>query len=153
MQKIIWVVLFITYSTFAQTTIVKGKLLDVNNKPSKYTLVGIIEDGGQKGKDFVSCDKDGNYKIIITKPMKNILLFSMPGHNALTVPVINNTEKEFTINITMEPYKYKSNFDNVALAGTFNNFNIRSPEKMIKQKDGTYKYEIKTDKKDRVPTL
>ncbi len=146
MLRIIILSLLMVYSSIAQTTIVKGKLLDANNKPSKYALVGIWEEGQPKGKDFVSCDKEGNYKIILTKPMKNVLLFSIPGHNALKIPVINNKDKEFTIDVTLATYKYKTNFDDVGLSGTFNNFNISSPTKMIKQNDGSYKYEINSDK-------
>ncbi len=147
MLRIFILLLFLVYSSIAQTTIVKGKLLDANNQPSKFALVGIIEEGTQNGKNFVNCDDNGNYKIILTQKGVCNLLFSLPGHNAVTIPVINNENKSFTIDVTLAPYKYLEHFDNVKIAGTFNNFNIRQPEEMTKQKDGTYIYKFKTDKK------
>ncbi|HVO73334.1 MAG TPA: TlpA disulfide reductase family protein [Ignavibacteriaceae bacterium] len=132
----------------AQTTTVKGKLLDVFGKPSQYAQVGILEEGVEFGKDFVNCDEKGNYKIKLTKPGVNILLFSMPSHNFLEVPVDNNRDKEFNIDVTLAPYKYKDNFDAVYIAGNFNNYNIRSPEKMIKKDDGTFVFELETDLKE-----
>jgi len=135
-------------SLSAQTTVVKGRLLDVNGKSSKYALVGILSPIGTNGKDFVSCDKDGNYTIKLTKPGQNTLLFSIPSHSALKIPVRNNSDKNLTIDVTLSPYKYKDSYDDAGVAGTFNDFDIVSPEKMTKQADGTYIYEVKSDQKE-----
>lgn len=145
--QIIFVLFTFHISLSAQTTVVKGKLLDVNGKPSKYALVGITSLGGT-GQNFVSTDDKGNYSIKISKPGQNTLMFSIPSHSVVHIPVINNKDKEATIDVTLTPYKYKDNYDGVGVAGTFNNFDIRSPEKMAKQSDGTYIYEVKTDQKE-----
>ena len=141
------VILFSTIS-FAQTTVVKGKLLDVTGKPSNDALIGILSPVGTKANDFVSCDKDGNYVIKLTKPGQNNLLYSIPSHSALRIPVRNNSDKNLTIDITLATYKYKNNYDEVGVAGTFNDFDIVSPEKMTKQADGTYIYEVTSDQKE-----
>ncbi|MEW6508664.1 MAG: thioredoxin-like domain-containing protein [Bacteroidota bacterium] len=132
----------------AQTTKVKGKLLDVNGRPSEDALVGIIEIPGTKGKNFVSTDKKGNYFISIKKPGVSYLLFSIPSHSAIQIPVINNKEKEITIDIQLSTYKYKNTFDDVSVAGSFNGFNIYSPERMTKLDNGTFVWETKTDLKE-----
>lgn len=145
-----FLLLFFSFSimSFAQTTIVKGKLLDVNGKPSKYALVGIMPPASTHGKDFVSCDKDGNYTIKLTNVGQNYLIYSIPSHSAFRIPVRNNNDKNLVIDVTLSPYKYKDSYDDVAVAGTFNNFNIMAPESMTKQSDGTYIYEVKTDLKE-----
>ncbi len=147
--KSILLLIVFSISIAAQTTIVKGKLLDVNGKPSKYALVGTISSiQNANGKDFVSCDANENYSITLKKPGVNFLLFSIPSHNPLKVPVLNDRNKKLTIDVTLAPYKYKNNFDDVGVAGSFNDFALSSPEKMTKQEDGTYTYEVKTDQKE-----
>lgn len=132
----------------AQITHVKGKLLDVDGKPNKYGLVAFAPTTSTVGSSFISCDEKGNYSIDITTPGVNELLFSIPSHNAVKVPVMNNKNKTVTINVTLAPYKYKDNFDEVSVTGAFNGYNLRSPEKMTKKEDGTYVYEVTTDEKE-----
>lgn len=134
--------------TIAQTTIVKGTLLNVNGSPSKFALVGITEILGTNGKFFVSTDEKGNYNIKVTKPGVNYLLFSIPSHSAISVAILNDKNKEITINVKLTTYKYKDSFDEVCVAGNFNDFNISSPVKMNKLDNGMFVYEFKTDLKE-----
>ncbi len=129
----------------AQTTVVKGKLLDLNGKPSKMAMIGIIQPYSQNAKEFVNCDAEGNYKLELKSPGVNTLLFSMPHHNGAKTIIINNKQKEVTVNVKLAAYSYKDNFDNASVAGDFNGFNISAPEKMTKQSDGTYTFEIKSE--------
>jgi thiol-disulfide isomerase/thioredoxin len=135
-------------STLAQTTVVTGKLFTVDGIPSTYALVGIVPSQYSRGEEFVGCDDKGNYSIKLTNPGLQYLLFSIPSHQSLRIPVHNNKDKEFTLNVTLTPYKYKDDFDNLGIAGSFNGFDIRSPEKMNKRGDGTYTIEIKSDEKE-----
>lgn len=146
--QIVVVVFAVNISLTAQTIVVKGKLLDVEGKPSKYALVGIASLTAENGQDFVSCDVKGNYSIKLTKPGPNYVMFSIPSHSSLKVLVLNNKNKELTIDVTLAPYKYKDNYDDVGVAGTFNDFNIRSPERMVKREDGVYTFEVKSDQKE-----
>lgn len=146
-SQLILALLFIG-SLSAQTINVKGTLLDVNGKPSKFALVGITEISGTNGKFFVGTDKNGKYYIKITKPGVNYLIFSIPSHSAIQIPVINTKDKEVTIDVQLSTYKYKNNFDEVSVAGNFNDFNIFSPIKMNKLDDGKFVYEVKTDLKE-----
>jgi thiol-disulfide isomerase/thioredoxin len=144
----VFILFVINNSLFSQTTVVKGKLLDVEGNASKYALVGIALRAGGRGHDFVGCDKNGNYSIKVTSAGQNFLMYSIPSHSALRIPIQNNKDKEVTIDVTLAPYKYKDNFDEIGIAGTFNGFNILSPEKMKKGDDGTYSYEILSDQKE-----
>jgi len=132
----------------SQTTVVKGKLLDVEGNPSKYALVGIAARIGGNAHDYVRCDPKGNYSITLTSHGQNFLIYSIPSHSSLSIPVQNNKDKEFTIDVTLAPYKYKENFDDIGVAGTMNDFNMRSPEKMKKRDDGTYAIEITSNQKE-----
>lgn len=132
----------------AQTTLVKGKLLDVNGKPSKYALVGTSSYNNGRGQDFVRTDEKGNYSIKLTKSGQNFLVYSIPSHHAVFVPVVNNKDKKINVDVILTPYKFKDNFDEVGVTGSFNNYNYSAPPKMMKQSDGTYTYEVKTDQKE-----
>jgi len=132
----------------AQITHVKGKLLDVDGKPNKYGLVAFAPTTSTVGSSFISCDEKGNYSIDITTPGVSELLFSIPSHNSVQVPVMNNKNKTVTINVTLAPYKYKDSFDEVSVSGAFNGYNLRSPEKMTKREDGTYFYEVTTNENE-----
>lgn len=129
----------------AQQTKITGKLLDANGKPGKEALVGIMGEI-TVAKEFVKCDEKGNYSITLSKPGVNRLLFSIPDHNAEKVLVVNSSDKEIKIDIKLDYYKYKDNFDEVAVAGDFNDYNISSPDAMTKKENGTYFFEIKTSK-------
>jgi thiol-disulfide isomerase/thioredoxin len=132
-------------NSFPQTTTVKGKLLDVNGKPNKFALVGLANVFNGSAKDFVNCDANGNYEIKLTKPGVNGLMFFMPSHSSLSIPVINDKDKELTIGVNLAAYNYVDSLNEVGIAGNFNSYNLRSPAPMVKQEDGTYSIEITTD--------
>ncbi|NMB81840.1 MAG: TlpA family protein disulfide reductase [Ignavibacteria bacterium] len=140
--------ILLTGNFSAQTTKVNGKLLDVNGKPSKDAFVGIVETPGARGKNFVGTDNKGNYFLSISNPGISYLIFSIPSHSAIQIPVINTKDKEIRIDVQLSPYKYKTTFDDVSIAGSFNSFNISSPEKMTKLDNGTFVFETKTDLKE-----
>lgn len=139
-----FLLVLISIDLIAQQTKVKGKLLGADGKPYKDALVGVMGEI-TVAKDFIKCDEKGNYTITITKPGVNRLLFSIPNHNAEKVLVVNSSDKEITIDIKLDYYKYKENFDDVGVAGDFNIYNISSPDAMTKKEDGTYFLEIKTN--------
>jgi len=136
--EILMVIFLLTNITYTQTTIVKGKLLDVNGNPSPYALVGIASSAYENGKNFVSCNVNGMYSIKITKPDVNYLLYTIPSHESLRIPVLNDREKEIHIDVNLATYQYKDNFDDVAV--------FQPSEKMTKLDDGTYVYENTSDK-------
>lgn len=144
---LVGMVFFLNFSLYGQTTVVKGKLLDLNGNPSKYAEVGISSSAGMNGKDFVKCDDKGNYSIELKKRGGNFLMYSIPGHSAQIVPLINDKNKDVIIDVTLAPYEYKDKFDDIGVEGSFNNFDIYKPEEMTKDSDGTYSYVVKTDKK------
>ena len=125
-----------------QKTAVKGKLLDVNGNPSRYAMVGIAPTFKDGGDNFTICDSDGSYSIKITKTGVNYLVYSIPSHDQLKIPILNDTYKELTINVNLAAYPYVDNFDEVAIKTRDN----PSAEKMTKLEDGTYVYGNKTDK-------
>ncbi len=140
--------ILLNISIHAQNTIVKGKLLDEEGKPSNFALVGVAASANDNAKYFAGCDKNGNYKIKLTRPGISFLLFSMPNHESVRVPVLYKKDKEFTIDVKLAPYKYKDNFDEVGICGTFNNFNIQTPEKMTREENGTYTFEVNSDQEE-----
>jgi len=132
---------------FAQTTVIKGKLLDVDGNPSKDAQAGTVLKESDYGKDFKYCDEKGNYLVKMTKPGLNFLVLTIPSHHDLKIPILNNKDKELNIDVQLAPYKYKDNFDNVSVGGPFNNYNYGS-DKMVKGADGIYRFEVKSNEKE-----
>jgi len=137
-SKIFMVIILLTNISYTQTTIVKGKLLDVNGNPSRYALVGIAPTEHENGRSFVSCDSNGMYSIKITTPDMNYLLYTIPSHESLRIPLLNDMKKEIHIDVNLATYQYKGDLDDVAAVWPAN--------KMTKLDDGTYMYEGTSDK-------
>lgn len=133
---------FFTLIGCSKKTTVSGRLLDVNGKPSQYAMVGIAPSFRDSGDNFITCDNDGSYSIKITKSGVNYLVYSIPGHDQLKIPMLNDTYKEITVDVHLAVYQFVDNFDEVAVKTRDN----PSGEKMTKLKDGTYVYEKSTDK-------
>jgi thiol-disulfide isomerase/thioredoxin len=136
------VVFLFTLIGCSRTTTVNGKLLDVNGNSSRYAMVGISPSSREGGDHFITCDNDGSYSIKISKPGVNYLVYSIPGHDQLKIPILNDTYKELTVDVNLAAYQYVDNFDEVALKTRDN----PSVEKMTKLEDGTYVYEKQTNK-------
>lgn len=140
--KTLLAVFLLTFLGCTKKTIVNGKLLDVNGNPSQYAMVGIGYSRWNGGDNFVTCGNDGSYSIKITKPGIIYLIYSIPSHEQLKIPILNDTYKELTINVNLATNQYVDNFDKVAVKTRDN----PSAEKMTKLEDGTYVYEKNTDK-------
>lgn len=140
----ILLLMLLSNSVKLQTLTVSGHLLDFKHNSSPYALVGISASEQENASNFVNTGSAGEYTIKITKPGINFLMYSLPGHNAIRIPVLNDKTKEITIDVTLAPYEYTDNFDDVVVIGSFNNFNFGSAEKMAKRNDGTYFLEVKS---------
>lgn len=138
-------VLLLNNSASSQSITVTGKLLDFNGNPSENSLIGISSAENENASEFVNTDTVGKYEIKISRKGVSFLVYSMPGHKALRIPLLNNVEKTLNINVTLEPYKYLYNLDDVSVIGSFNNFNFAKAEKMNKRDDGTYFLEVNSN--------
>ena len=141
-SKLQFIVFLFTFIGCSRTTTIKGKLLDVNGNPSQYGMVGIAPSMRDASDNFITCDNDGSYSIKITKQGVNYLVYSIPNHDPLKIPILNDTYKELTIDVNLAAYQYVDNFDEVAVK----THDFHSPEKMKKLNDGTYTYEKETNK-------
>ncbi len=136
-------ILFFFSLLFSQTTIIKGKLLGHDNKPSEFATISIGTLSQVYFNNFHHTDKNGNYKIVIDKPGNYKIMFAMPNHKAEKLIVINDKSQELVIDVNLATYKFKD-FDEVYTAGSFNNNNIKAPEKMKKSENGLYIFEFDT---------
>jgi thiol-disulfide isomerase/thioredoxin len=133
---------FSTQLCFAQTTTVKGKLLNSNGEPSTYALVGIAPVGYSRATGYVNCNEDGEYSLSLKQPGLFYLQFCMPDYNAVYLPILNNEEKEIELNVSLGTYEYEDGFDNAAVIGEFNNYDFKSAVQMTKEDEDTYTFEL-----------
>ena len=81
-------------TAFAQSLVVKGKVLDEFGEP----VIGsnVVEKGTTNG---IATDIDGNYTITVSHAQRSVLQFSYIGYNTSEVTVAAKT----TIDVTLEP--------------------------------------------------
>ena len=81
-------------TAFAQSLVVKGKVLDEFGEP----VIGsnVVEKGTTNG---IATDIDGNYSITVSHAQRSVLQFSFIGYNTLEVTVGGKT----TIDVALEP--------------------------------------------------
>ena len=149
-QFIFLSILFFCFSLslYAQTTIINGKLLGADGKPSADAIAGICNGENGSIKDFVKCDSLGNYSITITDSGYVNLAFCMPNHDPLGIPLFNKMDRSFTLDVQLAYYKYVSDFKNVKIMTDVTGLYIPKAVPMKKETDGTFSYEVKSDLKE-----
>ena len=143
-------ILFFSYSisVFAQTATIKGKLLGADRKPSADAIVGISTENSGLIKDVVKCDPEGIYSITITQPGSAKLVFCMPNHNPLYMPIYNKKDRSFTVDVQLAYYKYFDAFNEMSICNDVTGLGIPNAVPMKKEDDGTFSFEVKTSQKE-----
>lgn len=142
-EKIMPLILFSLIIVFgcSRTTTVKGTVLDVNGHPSEYAMVGTAPSFYENPAKTIPCNRDGSYSISLQKQGLDYLVYSIPNHEPMKIPLLNDEHKEITLDVRLAVYQYKEQFDEVSLKTE----GSATEEKLAKLKDGTYRYEKKTD--------
>jgi thiol-disulfide isomerase/thioredoxin len=143
-EKIMPLILFSLFFVFgcSRTTTVKGTVLDENGHPSEYAVVGTASSDWARPDTFIACVKDGSYSVDLLKQGIEYVVFSIPNHDPMRIPILNDEHKEITLDVKLAAYEYKEQFDEVSIRTE----GVPLPESLTRLEDGTFRYEKKTDK-------
>lgn len=143
-QKIMPLILFSLFIDFgcSRTTTVKGTLLDKNGHPSDYAVVGTASSDWARPDTFIACGNDGSYSVKLQTRGIEYIVFAIPNHNPVRIPILNDEYKQITLDVQLAAYEYKEEFEEVSIRID----GIPVEEKLTQLDDGTYQYEKKTDK-------
>jgi hypothetical protein len=146
-EKIMPLIVFSLFIVFScsRTTRVKGIVLDAKGHPSEYAMVATASSDWARPDTFIVSHKDGSYFLELRKQGIEYVVYAIPNHESLRIPILNDEQKEITLDVRLAQYEYKEQFDEVSLKA------IGSPAevKMMKLDDGTFRY-VKKDKRGEV---
>ncbi len=143
-EKIMPLILFSLFIVFgcSRTTTVKGTVLDVNGHPSEYAAVGTASSDWARPDTFITCGKDGSYSVELPKRGIEYVVYAIPNHHPMRIPILNDKYKEITLNVKLAVYEYKEQYDEVSI--TIAGVPVLEP--LTRLGDGTFQYVKKTDK-------
>ncbi len=147
MKKLIFLItfLFAIYALNAQTLEISGNLQGVDGPLIKGMVHVQKSLNGPPIKSY-TVSSDGNFNFKIEGKGIYTLQFTGVSHESLNFPVVNNGDRKSVINVKLKTYNYKDKLDKVRIIGEFNKFNFDTAVPMKKENDGTFSFEMKTDK-------
>lgn len=141
-MKLFLLLLFIAQLTFAEGTIISGKLLGYDNKPMKSANVSVRTITYTKAFLTTQTDSKGNFNLTLSRKGFFYLVFSGVDHAPIELPILNDNYKTINVTIKLKHNEYDNDFSDLAVIGDFNNFSFSEPIDMLMKKNGIYSVEI-----------
>lgn len=143
--------LFVPALLAAQTTVTGTVTTGAGGKavPAHVHLYPFKGEIGMEPISTTEVGKDGKYSVTISGPGLYRLIVTAVNHDYLSVPVAVE-EGKHSVRLDMVPplLNYKTAPEEVAIIGSWNDFDFQSAEPMKREKDGTFTYTLKTDEKE-----
>lgn len=139
-------VLLIAGSLFAQQELViSGKAVGHDGKPMIKAHVHLERFSDQKPLVSTEVSNDGSFKFTTSETGLFRIHFTGVNHSPKGVGILVEKPETIRIDVQLAAYPYHDSFSNVRIIGDFNKFSFASAEPMVKQDDGTFISEFKTD--------
>lgn len=133
-------------------TQIKGKITTSGNTAPKLAHVHLYPVGkgiGTEPTRTIQVNNDGTYALELPDPGYYQLVVTGVDHNMVSTPLyVTGKEKPITLDITLPAFEFDHNPETVYIIGDWNNFDFNRADAMEKQKNGTFTYTFKTDKKE-----
>lgn len=143
--------LFVPALLAAQTT-VTGTVTTAAGGKAVPAHVHLYPFKGEMGTEPISTTevgKDGKYSVTISEPGLYRLIVTAVNHDYLSVPVaVEEGKHSVRLDITPPLLNYNGAPEEIAIIGSWNDFDFQSAEPMKREKDGTFTYTLKTDEKE-----
>ncbi|MCB0281623.1 MAG: redoxin domain-containing protein [Calditrichaeota bacterium] len=141
---------FFAFIQTAWTNItIKGHVENAEGKTITNAHAHVATLDGDIYKPLVSSEIDSKGNFIFKLDPGNYynLYVTAADHIGYTVPIITD-KKNVTIDLNMQlkANQYVDDFDNVKVVGDWNNFKMATASDLTKQENGTYTYEVESDK-------
>lgn len=144
-MKVLTILMLLASFTFAGINI-NGNVKDLNGKAIKNAHAHIVALGGDiyDPTKTVEIAKDGTFKFEMDDGYYTVYI-TAADHAGFSIPVISDKKNmDVQLAIQLKGNTYFDSFDDVKIVGDWNKFSRSKANKMIKQSDGTYTFEIKS---------
>ena len=126
---------------------INGKITAADDETLKlaHAHVSLLGNSVYRPLETKQISDDGTFSFNLDN--ENYTLFiTAADHYGLQIPILTEKEND-VINITarLDAYKYNDNMDDVKIIGDWNNFKFGTASDLVKQTDGTYLFELKSD--------
>ena len=146
----LFLLLIITLMQFSFANItIKGHVDNASGKIAVNAHAHIAPVDGDVYNPLVSSELDsrGNFIFKLDDGKYYDLLVTAADHIAFQVPIITDEKNAIIdVNIRLEANQYPEEFNDVKIIGDWNGFKFSSADDMQKQPDGTFTYDLTTDK-------
>ena len=133
-------------------TPIRGTVLQYDGKPVKIGNVILTEFSGDYENPIAnfSVGIDGKYEFPLKGGGYYKVWFAAPNHQIFGVPLILDSLRDagapVSLTVQLAPYDYKTTFDSVFIIGDWNKFNFETASPMLKQPNGTFIYDLNTER-------
>lgn len=144
MRRIIFSLITLAFAWPANAEIkISGEIRGADGKTPEiaHAFLTAISGSTRKPMATVLADKKGRFEFEVEKPGLYRVWVSAPHHLRKSIPLVLEAEDRLDVKITLAPYTYKEPFDEVKIAGDWNDFNMATAESMQATKDGKFVYE------------
>ena len=143
----IFVVLVFSASMLLAKTSVSGKVTAADGGVPAMAHVHLAHADGSIYKPLISArvDGDGAFKFDIDGSGNYMLFITAVDHYGLQIPLPLNGEGAIKLNVRLQHYRY-GDMKNVKILGDWNKFRFSAARPMEKQADGSWLFELKSDK-------
>lgn len=148
MYKNILVVLVILVNlSFAKINI-SGKIVNAKGEVPvmAHAHISIFGESIYNPLESKLVDKNGHFSFNLESGEYYNLYVTAANHIGYLTPIISDDDKvDIDIELQLEAIEYKESFENVKVIGDWNEFKFRNADDMIKQADGTFVFEVKSE--------
>jgi len=121
-----------------QHTVITGTLLGHDGKPMSKAHVHLNRINETKPLVSVEVSLTGSFQFATSETGLLRLQFTGANHMMREVPLLAEKPLQLKIHVQLEAYEYANNFENVKIAGDFNEFSAQTAQAMKRHPNGTY---------------
>ena len=133
-------------------TQINGKVTTSEDTAPKLAHIHLYPLGKGIGTDptrTIQVNSDGTYSLELADPGYYQLVVTGVDHSSVSLPLyVTGKEKPITLDVALPAFDFDRHPEQVQIIGDWNNFDFSHADMMERQKDGTFSFTFKTDKKE-----
>lgn len=126
----------------AQRVVISGRVLDFEGKPLAKANLLLLRPSQSTPIAMIEVAPDGAYKFATDEKGLAILQYIGVDHEPYSIGMLLDDSIHTTIDVRLQPHRYRSTIDSVMAIGDFNNFSYETAIPMTRMADGCYELEL-----------
>lgn len=131
----------------AQRVVISGRVLDFEGKPLAKANLLLLRPSQSTPIAMVEAAEDGTYKFATDEKGLAILQYIGVDHEPYSIGMFLDDSIHTTIDVRLQPHRYRSTIDSVMAIGDFNNFSYETAIPLARLADGCYELELPSNAK------